>query len=55
MEQCLGPPCEHFPPWVKTREDALEYLNWRCLSGGTQINYVNDSALRCISGEKESE
>lgn len=39
-EVCLGPPCRHFPDWVKTSEDALDYLAYQALRDGAATCYV---------------
>jgi hypothetical protein len=56
---CLGPPCRHFPDWVKTPEDARAYLAYQVLMYGdaraylayqvlmygTAVNYVRDFVI----------
>jgi hypothetical protein len=42
---CLGPPCRHFPDWVKTPEDARAYLAYGVLMYGTAVNYVRDFVI----------
>ena len=44
-ETCLGPLCQHFPSWVKTAEDAREFLAYEALKDGPAVNYVNRRAL----------
>jgi hypothetical protein len=38
---CLGPPCRHFPPEIKTGQEALDYLAYSTLRSGTLVNYVS--------------
>jgi Protein of unknown function (DUF1064) len=40
-EMCLGPPCTHFPEWIKTLEDARGYLAYTALSEPTMIHYAS--------------
>lgn len=39
-DPCLGPPCCHFPAWVKTPQDALDYLAYLVLRNGPAADYV---------------
>ena len=39
---CLGPPCVHFPAWVKTPSEARDYLAYKTLSAECGYSYVNE-------------